>query len=230
MANTAYICRVRTDIPAGVLQITDLHPNTSQASAIYQPNPMSGYVPLRVENETLTALSTNKTTAAFKGLAAYLISNCIETTTGGGASLTITMANDSADALIALADAGSALTETAVNSAITTAAAKTVDAFDASTGSSGVLTEILKILAGGKFTLPAGSEVGGKNTASGAADLGSFNDNSYRQQYVTGSLQISCGEGVISSLASSSFSYLVDGSAVTGRAVSVYDSQGNNLA
>ena len=176
MANTAYICRVRTDIPAGVLQITDLHPNTSQASAIYQPNTMSGYAPLRVENEELAALVANKTTAAFKGLAAYLIDNCIETTTGPGASITVAKANAAAVALIALADAGSGLTEAEVNSAITGAGVAANVDINAG-GSTGVLTDILKILAGGKFTLPAGSEVGGKNTASGAANLGSFNDN-----------------------------------------------------
>lgn len=224
MANTAYICRVRTDIPAGVCQITDLHPNTSQANSIYTPNPQSGYVPARVQNDTLAALVANATTATYQGLAAYLIDRCIETTTVGGLTITVTMANASAAALIAISDAGGALTETAINNAITGAAGKTVDIN--ANGSEGSVTDILKILAGGVYTLPSGSVVGGRNTAATALSAGSFDDATIRQLYVTGALQISCGVGVCSTLASATFSY----KGVAGRAISVYDSAGNNLA
>lgn len=224
MANTAYICRVRTDIPAGVCQVTDLHPNTSQANSIYFPNTQSGYVPARVQNDTLAALVANATTATYQGLAAYLIDRCIETTTGGGLTITVTMANAAATALIAISDAGGALTETAINTAISTAAGKTVD-INAG-GSEGSVTDILKILAGGVYTLPSGSVVGGRNTAATALSAGSFDDSTIRQLYVTGALQISCGQGVCATLASSTFSY----KGVAGRAISVYDYAGNNLA
>ena len=90
-------------------------------------------------------------------------------------------------------------------------------------GSTGSVANVLKVIGGGKFSLPSGSIVG--NLAAGAA-LGEFDDSSYRDFYVTGSLQLSCGEGVLSKLASATFSY--KGSA--GRSVTVYDSEGNVLA
>ena len=224
MAKTAYICRVRTDIPAGVLQITDLHPNTSQRSLIYQPNPQSGYIPLAAENDELAALgASQETVAEYKGLAAYLIDNVIDS---GGVTITVTVANDTADSLLALKNAGSAITLTVINAQLVTDGATA--GTELNTGNStGSVIEVLKILAGGKYTLPEGSIVGNlANPLQG----GSFDDDTFRQLYATGSLQLSCGAGVLSSLTSSSFSYIVNGSAVTGRAVTVYDHEGNVLA
>ena len=219
MANNAYICRVRSDIPAGTMQVTDLHPNTSQASAVYSPVTQSGYVPAIAENDTVSALTANATVAEHKGLAAYLIANVIA---NGGVTITVTQANDTADAIVALAVAGSAVTLAAVNAALVAAGAIAGTELNAN-GSTGELSAVLKILGGGKFTLPSGSIVG--NLAAGSA-LGEFNNDSYRQFYVTGSLQLSSGEGVLSKLASSSFSY----KGTAGRAVVVYDNDGNVLA
>lgn len=219
MANNAYICRVRSDIPAGTMQVTDLHPNTSQASAVYSPVTQSGYVPAIAENDTVSALVANATVAEHKGLAAYLIANVIA---NGGVTITVTQANDTADAIVALAVAGSAVTLAAVNAALVAAGAIAGTELNAN-GSTGELSAVLKILGGGKFTLPSGSIVG--NLAAGSA-LGEFNNDSYRQFYVTGSLQLSSGEGVLSKLASSSFSY----KGTAGRAVVVYDNDGNVLA
>lgn len=219
MANNAYICRVRSDIPAGTMQVTDLHPNTSQASAVYSPVTQSGYVPAIAENDTVSALTANATVAEHKGLAAYLIANVIA---NAGVTITVTQANDTADAIIALAAAGSAVTLTAVNAALVAAGAIAGTELNAN-GSTGELSAVLKILGGGKFTLPSGSVVGGLGAGSA---LGEFNNDSYRQFYVTGSLQLSSGEGVLSKLASSSFSY----KGTAGRAVVVYDNDGNVLA
>lgn len=219
MANNAYICRVRSDIPAGTMQVTDLHPNTSQASAVYSPVTQSGYVPAIAENDTVSALAANATVAEHKGLAAYLIANVIA---NGGVTITVTQANDTADAIVALAVAGSAVTLAAVNAALVAAGAIAGTALNAN-GSTGELSAVLKILGGGKFTLPSGSIVGGLGAGSA---LGEFNNDSYRQFYVTGSLQLSSGEGVLSKLASSSFSY----KGTAGRAVVVYDNDGNVLA
>lgn len=223
MANTAYICRVRTDIPAGVLQITDLHPNTSQRSLIYQPNPQSGYIPLIAENDTLAALVANATVAEYKGLAAYLIDNVIDS---GGATITVAVANDTAVDLLALKTAGSPVTLTVINAQLVANGA-TAGTTLTTGGSTGTVKDVLKILAGGKYTLPSGSVVGG---LAAGAQLGSFDDDTFRQLYVTGSLQISCGQGVCASLASANFSYIVNGAAVTGRAITVYDQEGNVLA
>jgi len=219
MANNAYICRVRSDIPAGTMQVTDLHPNTSQASGVYAPVTQSGYVPAIAENDTVAALVANKTVASHKGLAAYLIANVID---AGGATITVAVANNTAVDLIALKDAGSAITLTVVNAQLVANGAGAGTELNTG-GSTGSLASVLKILGGGKFTLPSGSTVGGLAAGSG---LGSFNDDGYRQIYSTGSLQLSCGEGVLSKLASATFSY--NGSA--GRAVVVYDASGNVLA
>ena len=220
MANNAYICRVRSDIPAGTMQVTDLHPNTSQASAVYSPVTQSGYVPAIAENDTVAALAANATVAEYKGLAAYLIANVIDAVSG--VTITVTVANDTASALIASLSSGSAVTLAAVNAALVANGAGAATELNAS-GSTGELAAVLKILGGGKFTLPSGSVVGGLGTGSA---LGEFNDDSYRQFYVTGSLQLSSGEGVLSKLASASFSY----KGTAGRAVVVFDASGNVLA
>jgi len=220
MANNAYICRVRSDIPAGTMQVTDLHPNTSQASGVYHPVTQSGYVPAIAENDTLAALVANATVAEYKGLSAYLIANVIDAVSG--VTITVAVANDTAIDLIALKNAGSAITLTVVNAQLVANGAGAATALS-SGGSTGSLEAVLKILGGGKFTLPSGSIVGGLAAGSG---LGSFDDDGYRQIYITGSLQLSCGEGVLSKLASSSFSY----KGTAGRAVVVYDASGNVLA
>ena len=231
LTSNAYICRVRTDIPAGVLQITDLQPNTSQRSLIYQPNPQSGYLPLAVQASSTTVGSTaaNLTTADLTGLSAYIGDATNDFASGDQVSEAIVDAVV-AD-IVAARASGDALTDAAIQGFFAAAGA------DASTlpwnGTSlGSREDFMKLLSGAKYTLPSGSiwNTGApKVSLQGTLSYGTAGTN-YRQLYLTGSLQISCGAGVIASLASSSFSYIVDGSAVTGRAVSVYDYNGNNLA
>ena len=119
-------------------------------------------------------------------------------------------------------DAGTALTATIINAALITAGAGAGTTISAD-GSTGSVKDVLKICAGGRYTLPKGSTVG---ALGGGAQLGMFDDGTFRQLYVTGSLQISCGVGVCSTLASATFYY----KGVTGRAITVYDTSGNVLA
>ena len=222
MANTAYVCRLRTDIPAGTLQLLDLQPNTSSRNLTLEPVGQSGYLGDRVENDTLAALTGGTDTAAvYKGLAAYLIDNVIDGTSN--VTITVTVANDGAAGLIALLDAGSALTEAAINADLIATGGAGAGTDINANSSSGSVKDILKIMSGGKYTLPSGSTVGG---LSAAAELGSFDDDAYRQLYGTSALQISCGSGRIATFAAAAFSY----SGTAGAALVVYDHAGNVLS
>lgn len=215
-ASTAYICRVRTDIPAGALQWVDLYPNSSLRNPTIQTAGQTGYLADRVENDTLAALSANATVATYKGLAAYLIDNVIDS---GGATITVGRANTTAVALIARLDAGSTITVTNINAALV-AAGCTAGTTLTTGGSTGTVTDVLKILAGGKYTLPSGSVVGG---LAAGAQLGSFDDTYWRPIYISGALQASCDAGNLSVFASNTFGY----GGTTGRALVVYDTSGN---
>ena len=85
--------------------------------------------------------------------------------------------------------------------------------------------EILQVLAGGRYTLPAGTAA---NPAAaqykGSAD-GSFPDGTYRATYESGSLTISLGAGDLATYTDSAFSY--DDAA--GAAVVVYADDGTLL-
>ena len=239
MAKTAYICRVRTDIPAGVLQITDLQPNTSQRSLIYQPNPQSGYLPLAIQTASTVAGSTAGavTTADLTGISAYILDVTNDETTG------LQLAEGDVDtittAILAAVASGDDLTDAALITIFGAPAGVNANTLPfasadgtAGTASLGSRENFMKLLSGAKYLLPSGSiydVTAPKAAIQGTLSYGTAGTH-YRQLYLTGSLQISCGVGVLSSLASSSFSYIVNGSAVTGRAVSVYDIDGNNLA
>jgi hypothetical protein len=214
MANEVYICRVRTDLPEGLLQITDLKPNTSRRSFPYEKAGQSGYLGQRVENDTLAALAANATAAEYMGLAAYLIDHVIDN--GSGVTITVTVANAAAIAFIAQADAGGNID---INGAMVTAGGAGAGTTLTNGSSTGSLTEVLKILAGGSYTLPSGSVVGAL-----AAPLngGSFNDAGYRQVYASGSVNLSLGYGDLATYSAATFTY----SGVAGAAVSVYDASG----
>lgn len=220
MAHTAYVCRIRTDIPAGAIQWTDVRPNTSQRSLVFDSAGQTGYLGTRVENDTLAALVANQTVAEYKGVAAYLIDHVIDAVTA--VTITVGVANAAADAIVTQMDAGGDIdVDTALTANGVANAGAGTDLTD--NGSNGTLKDVLKILSGAEYTLPSGSTVGG---LAAGADLGSFTaDDEYRQLYSTGSLQISCGEGQLSEFASSSFEY--DGTA--NSALVVYDYQGTAL-
>lgn len=212
-----YICKIRTDIPDGILQVLDLSPNESQRNLIYEPPGQTKYVN-RAENDTLAALSANTTTAAYSGLAAYLIDNVIDS---GGATITVTAANESAAALIAILDAGSALTLAAINAAIQGTSAGVATTLTTG-GSTGTVAEVLQIMAGGHYVLPSGSLVGG--LAAGAG-LGSFAAGTFRHTYDSGALNISIGEGHLSEFTASTYSW----GGTTGAALVVYNDDGTVL-
>ena len=218
MANEVYICRIRTDLPTGLLQITDLKPNTSRRNFPYEKAGQSGYLGQRVENDTLAALAANATVAEYSGLAAYLIDHVIDQVSG--VTITVTVANAAAAAFIAQADAGSDID---INAAmVVSGGAGAGTTLTNAAGSNGSLAEVLKILAGGSYTLPQGSVVGALAVP---LNGGSFDDDGYRQVYASGSVNVSLGYGDLATYPAATFTY--DGTA--GAAVTVYDASGTAL-
>lgn len=73
------ICMKRDDIPAGLLQVLDLKPNTSQRSLVYQPVGQSKYI-RPPDNGQVATVGAGPITVelAVSGIAAWLISNTPE--------------------------------------------------------------------------------------------------------------------------------------------------------
>lgn len=224
MAN--YICLIRTDIPEGVLQVLDLTPNTSQRNLVYDPEGQTRYVSYRVQNDEVATSGAGPITtdAEYSGLAAYLIDH-VENTGGGGVALTAAEANSIADAVIAEMDAGNALTLSDVNTLINAEAGVSGSDLDGTLGNStGSLADVLNLLAGEVYTLPASSQVedGGNNFDTTVS--GSFaSTERVRDTYQSGFFEISRLAGHLAGFKSSNFEYL----GTAGAAVVVYDKDGN---
>jgi hypothetical protein len=210
-----FLCQIRSDIPRGVLQVLDLRPNESQRNLIYEPRGQTKYLS-RPQNDTLAALAANATVATYQGVAAYLIDNVID---NGGATITVTVANAAAVLLIADMDTGTTdLDITRVNAQLVAGGAGAGTTLNTG-GSTGVLTDLLKVLAGAEYTLPEGSLVGG--LAAGAG-LGSFTEGQYLQTRQSGALEISLGDGHLAGFTDASFEW----GGVVGAAVVVLDDDG----
>ncbi len=218
-----FICQIRTDIPEGTLQVLDLRPNTSQRSLIYEPPPQTKYL-RRVQNDTVATSGSGPivTLGAAKGLAAYLIDN-VEDTDNGDTALTAARANAIAASLISTLDGGGAVTAAVVDAAIQaeTGGTATLTGGD----STATLADVLKVLAGAEYVLPAGSQVEDGSNDFDATASGAFTDGQYRATYSHGALNISLGEGDLSVLTDSSFEY----AGVTGAACVVLDDDGSLL-
>ena len=229
MATQAFVCRLRTDLPAGAVQITDLLPNTSQRNLVYQPVGQSGYCPPLYQDDTVTGnVAANVTTKALSGLAAWAADGIA--VGGSGDGISAANADAIADAIFAKAQAmvaaGTDLNTAAVNAAISTVVAASGIGVGASLGT---LVQVLRILAGEVYTVPSGTTVNPAVAYKGAL-AGAFVDaeseaRGSRKIFLTGALQISCGAGVLNGLGSPSFSY----SGIAGAAVGVFDSTGTLL-
>lgn len=197
-----YICMIREDIPDGVLQVLDLVPNTSQRNLIYDPQGQTKYVN-RLQNDTV-GVSSSATSAEYKGLAAYLIDAVADG--GDDGALTAAQANSMATAVIAVLDAGTACTLANINTALQTVQGAT-ELTGATTASVGLLADVLKILAGAEYIVPAGTaaDAGAGNFKGSKA--GSFTTGQYRNTYDSFALNISLGEGALSQFIDSAYEY-----------------------
>jgi len=212
-----FIALARTDISDGVLQVTDLWPNVSQRNATIDPQ---GQGPLYVSAPqnapvALNAIGSQRLVRSeVSGLQAYLLDRVED---GAGAALTPAQAQSLADALIAQMQGGGVLDATTVDSVLNAAVAGVALAGGTSTG---VLSELLQVIAGASYTLPAGTEVqtaGGAFVTTQDGTLGGF-----RAVLDTDGSTISFNQGVLSQLASAN--YVFDGT--TGAAVVVYNDDG----
>ena len=228
-ANTAYICRVRTDIPAAALQWLDLKPNTSQRNPIYSGTGQTGYLRTRVASTTMvTAASGGNdiTVGAQSGVSAYLMDH-VESggLAAGTGALSDANCNTIAAALIAILDAGTPLTLALVNAALSATAANTELTNAGGSASTGSLVELLKIMSGGIYEIPAGAATEIPTGTFNPLVVGSFDDDGYRQIFVSGGLQASVFEGHLAEFASATFDF----GGTLGAALVVYDFQGNVL-
>jgi hypothetical protein len=210
-----YICKRRSDIPDGILQVLDLQPNESQRNLIYEPPGQTKYVN-DPQNDTVV-VAANITVGAKAGVAAWLIDTIEDS--GDGGALSATQANTIAAALLVAMRAGATMTTAAVNTIIQlTVAASGIGVGD----SVGTLAQLLRILAGAEYVVPAGT---GANVGAAAfkdAAAGAFTTGQYRATYDSGALNISLGEGHLASFISSAFEY----GGTTGAALVVYSDTG----
>jgi hypothetical protein len=213
----------RTDIPEEEMQVVDLKPNTSQRNYVLTPPGQSGYVnniPDAAATGFVGAGPTFTTSADLTGVAAYLLGN-INTGAGAGAPFTGVQADAATALLVAVPQGGNPFGLANVNAILgATVAGTTLTAG----GSTGVLTELLSVMAGNQYLIPSGTDlaVGGVKTA---AANGAFVAGTYREIYDTGSFLISNAEGNIHRYKMATFTYLD----VQGPALTVYSATGTVL-
>lgn len=187
------------------------------------------------------ANGTVVTTSALEGLVAYLLDNVSNGGKSVGDKVTVglnpsplTYAEAQAIATAILADvaAGNPLTLAGINTAINSPASvwnSDLDGTVAYSLSTGTVPEILRLVAGDGYSLPSGSQIGNIVTNLGLFDVtvsGSTPTTpAFRRVYLTGDLQVSLGQGVLSELIKSTYTYR----GVTGRAVTVYNDDGSLL-
>jgi len=214
----------RTDIPEEEMQVVDLKPNTSQRNYVLTPPGQSGYIhniPAPAIAASVAAGPPVAATADLTGLAAYLIGN-LDTTAGvGGAVYTGAQADAAAGALVAIAQAGTVLDAAAVDAILAVFVAGTSLSGG---GSTGVLSELLSVMAGNGYMIEAGTEISDGGGLF-AGRVGDFVEGVYKQLYDTGSFNISNGEGNIFRYKQATFTYLD----VQGAALTVYSATGTLL-
>lgn len=158
-----FICKRRADIPNGVLQVTDLWPNKSQANAVIDPKPQGPRYVKAPTTNTVVLSSTGGAQRQFAGatvgLAAYVVAN-VQQDGAGGAAVTPTQANTVAAALVAAMVAGSTLDLAAINAILVAACGAGTELTSLGGSiSTGAVTDVLRILAGATYTVPAATVV-----------------------------------------------------------------------
>lgn len=149
-----YICLARNDIPDGTVQILSLIPNSSQRHPAYDPVGQTRYLN-RVADHPVLFKASGASLEDVVGLRAYLVDR-VEPV---GGSWTHTNQVTIANAIIARMDAGLSMLVADLN-AIIQAVFAASDFDGTGSNSTGVLSELLSILAGRGYQLPADSAKG----------------------------------------------------------------------
>jgi hypothetical protein len=141
-----YIIKSNTTVPDGVVQIKDLWPSKTHANAVIDPKPYGFRYINGPQNTALTSFyaTANAFNQECSGLSAYIICNI-----GGALATAMSLANANAwaNSIIARAVAGQALALANIN------AVKPGGVDDAAAGD---VANILSILAGASYVVPAG--------------------------------------------------------------------------
>lgn len=201
-----YIIMRRTDIPNGVLQVDDLKPNDSQRNYTLDPPGQSGYVRnIPTSDEVITtAPGAILTVRDACGLAAYLIDNVEDS---GGAAITAVVANDTAATLIARAQAALTLALADVDAALVAAGATAGTGLETG-ASTGLLSELLEIMSGAKYQLPAGSVVDTDGSTFNPTRQGFFATTpGVKNIQATGAFNVSNGAGDLFNYKRADFEY-----------------------
>ena len=236
-----YICLIRTDmedaISQGTFYVGDLLPEAGKpmpklgadANKVDRSTSEGPYIPVaggagdEVETEALDPDDGSLvTSAAYTGLAAFLLDNCVDGTDGDPVSAAD--ANTIAEAIVASAANGDAMGSSEIETLLqATDAQLTV----AASGGDDFAEGVLKCLAGFTYTVAAGSEIQAAD-GSAAAAAGEFSSDSSRvASQVTSSLSLtkSLASGQLAGFCSANFTY----GGVSGAALVVYDDDGSVL-
>lgn len=228
MPDSRYICVIRSDIPRGYLQVLDLKPNESQRNLVYDPPGQTRYLNY-VENETVATVVIAGGHIALRdetsGLAAYLLDNVEAGGLGGGPpypGFTAVQAIAAATAIIARMVAGNTMAIGDVNTLLSVVVANTELTNAGGSTSTGILEELLSLLAGSKYTVPALSIITTSGTTFNTARSGSFPTGTYRDCYITGMFTLSYHDGELAGLLDATFEY----QDTAGAAITIYDNVG----
>jgi hypothetical protein len=222
-----YICLRRNDIPDGVLQVVDLKPNTSQRNSIKEPPGQTRYFRAPdLEPVVTVGAGPILVQSVTDGLAAYLIDN-VEDQDNGGTALTGSMAIAAASAIVAAMQGGGTVTIADVNADLQAATGGALTTLTGGT-STGSLADVLNILAGATYRVPARTVVETAGNLFAANPQGSFVLGS-NYSVASGALNASIGEGQLSGMLKATFSYTPPGSTapVLGAAITVLADDGN---
>lgn len=224
MASLNYICVRRADIPDGSLQVLDLWPNESQRNYIYDPRGQTKYLSRADTSAVRTVAGGGGAILAaveLTGLAAYFIDH-VEVGAAGPA-MTASEADTAAAAVLAIVDAGTACDLAAIDGALNGAAAGASLTGNTSTGS---VAEVLKVLSGGVYTVPAGSVLDTDGSTFNTAVSGAFDDGQYIETVQSGAFEVSLRRGHLAGMLRADFDY----KGVAGAAIVIYDDAGALVA
>jgi len=147
------ICLSDSSLSNGQLMIKDMWPSRSQANPVLDPQPQGPRYLRVVENE-LPVVANNIVSKDVRGLSAYLL---VTLDAGAGnVNPTPNQAKGMADALIIEMRAGNALTEASINVILDGVVGGTGIGLGNSTAT---VNNILQILGGAPFLVPAGVSV-----------------------------------------------------------------------
>lgn len=226
-----FICLRRTDIPNSTLQVTDFWPNKSQANAAIDPYPQGPRYVNQIAAPVLPTLVTGPLLTqtfgvAQSGLSAFLLVNAKIAAGAPNPALTPAQALLCANALVTQMRAGNGLSLAQINTAMQAVVA---NATLQDTVPSSVVPNLLRVLSGATYTVPAGTVIQSgagawvAQASPAAFNAGCFDFNTYVDVNVAdSSFYISLAQGKLNGFTSASFSYR----GTTGAALVVYDNAG----